>query len=719
MSTESPRADLSSIPVAVVSHAVPPDAELDDPSLYFNRELSWLDFNWRVLYQAMNRSAPLLERTRFLAIAQHNLDEFFGKRVGGLKAQVAAGVSELSPDGRQPGQQLDLVRDAVLLMQQQMTRTWTSDLRIALADEAGIMVEEWEELSIAEQTELAAHFRASIYPVLTPLAVDPGHPFPFISNGSLSLAITLRHPRRGTDHFARVKLPVSRGRWIRVGTEHRYVSLESLVARHVEELFRGMEVTGAHLFRITRSAELEREDDGAEDLLHMISEELRERRFAPVVRLEVSQTMPATVRDLLIDELELHPMDVYEVEGLIDMTSLSTIADLALPQHRFPHWEPIVPPALTRVGASDSETSIFDVIRNGDVLVHHPYESFAASVEHFVEAASVDPHVLAIKQTLYRMADDSRVARALIRAAEDGKQVAVLVEVTASLDEQRNIDWGQRMEKAGVHVTYGVVGLKTHTKITLVVREERDGIRSYCHIGTGNYNERTARVYTDIGFFTASPGISSDVVNLFHFLTGFSDNQSYNHLLVAPGDMRRGFIDLIEREIALGTDGCIIIKMNAIDDVGMIQALYRASRAGVRIDLIIRGHCRLRPGVPGFSDNIRVCSILGRFLEHDRIFYFHNGGEPQVFIGSADWRRRNLEERIEAMARIDAPVLQLRLRDILDGAFLDNVSAWDLQPDGEYVLRRPPEGEPACNYQERLMLEARGPERRVSSPSAR
>jgi polyphosphate kinase len=696
------------LPVAVRSLPVPAHPDLNDASLFFNRELSWIDFNWRVLHQALDERTPLLERARFLAITQRNLDEFVAKRVGGLKTQVEAGVTQLSPDGLTPREQLELVREAMLVMQQRMTRTWEDELRSRVESATGVqVVRGFDEVSAEEAAELRAIFRSNIYPILTPLAVDPGHPFPFISHLSLSLAIMLRDPLRSAEHFARVKLPLTRGRWVKFGNGQKYMAMETLVAQHIGELFRGMQVMSSHVFRVTRNAELDWEGGEAEDLLQTISEELRERRFAPVVRLEVEATMPDGVRDLLMRELELERGDVFEVDGLIDLSSLDTFADLDFPALRFPAWEPVVPTALQGVGRSESEADIFAVIRGGDILVHHPYESFAASVETFIENAAVDPRVLAIKQTLYRISDDSRVARALIRAAEEGKQVAVLVEVTASLDEQRNIEWAQRMENAGVHVTYGIIGLKTHTKITLVVREDPDAIRTYCHIGTGNYHERTARLYTDLGLFTASATVGRDVVNLFHFLTGMAPEQDYTHLLVAPRDMRFELQQLVEAEAEHGSNGHIILKMNGIDDIAMIQTLYRASQKGVKIDLIVRGHSRLRPGIPGVSENIRLISILGRFLEHDRIFYFHNAGDPQVYIGSADWRRRNLEERVEALVRIDDPALQQRLRDTLLLAMKDNRSAWDLRPDGRYVLQRPESEDKAIAYQDALMQRTR------------
>lgn len=702
----SPSAAL--LPVAVRVLAVSPTPDLSDPSLYFNRELSWVDFNWRVLHQALDERTPLLERARFIAIAQRNLDEFIAKRVGGLKSQFEAGVTQLSPDGLTPREQLELVRDALLIMQQRMTETWEYSLRERLEQEAGItVVAELEQLSADERAELSAHFRSTIYPILTPLAVDPGHPFPFISHLSLSLAIVLRDKVRGSEHFARVKLPLNRGRWIRFGGGSKFIAIEMLIAEHINELFRGMEVISTHMFRVTRNAELDWDGGEAEDLLQTISEELRERRFAPVVRLEVESSMPDNVRDLLTRELDLDADDIYEVDGLLDLTSLETFADLDVPGLRYAPWEPVTPQQLLHLGTSESEADIFSVIRGGDILVHHPYESFAASVESFIDHAAVDPKVLAIKQTLYRISDDSRVARALIRAAEEGKQVAVLVEVTASLDEQRNIEWAQRMEKAGVHVTYGIIGLKTHTKITLVVREDADAIRTYCHIGTGNYHERTARLYTDLGLFTASEPVGRDIVNLFHFLTGMAPEQDYTHLLVAPRDMRYELKQLVEAEIEHGERGHIILKMNAIDDIEMIQTLYRASQRGVRIDLIVRGHSRLRAGVPGVSENIRLTSILGRFLEHDRIFYFENGGQPNVYIGSADWRRRNLEERIEALVRIDDTSLQQRLREMLNAALTDTKSGWEMRADGRYLLRQPSPTSPTLSYQEYLMQRAR------------
>lgn len=697
------------IPWAVDPLVVPDDAELDHHTLYFNRELSWLDFNWRVLHQAMDARTPVLERARFLAITESNLDEFFRKRVGGLKRQREAGVTQLSPDGRTPVEQLQLVWSAVLKMREVMSWVW-SEVRTALDRDLGVVIRRYEDLDAQERETLHRRFRDSIYPILTPLAVDPGHPFPFISNLSLSLAVVLRHPTRNSRHFARVKIPTSRTRFLPLSRPNHFLPVEELVVRHVDELFRGMTVESAHLFRVTRNADLRRDEEEADDLLEMISEELRERRSAPVVRLEVETAMPDRVRALLCQELKLHlDEDVVAVEGLLDLADLFQIADLGIPQGSVERWEPVTPPAFLHEGESEDAPDVFAVIRRGDVLVHHPYESFTSSVQRFIESAADDPDVLAIKLTLYRTSDDSPVVGALIRAAEAGKQVAVLVEVTARFDEQSNIEWGQMLERHGVHVTYGLVGLKTHAKVALVLREEEDGIRAYCHVGTGNYHPKTARLYSDLGLLTCRPEIGSDLINLFHYLTGHAPEQEYDNVLVAPWDMRRVFVRKVQREIEhqeRDGSGRMILKMNALDDVGMIQALYRASRAGVEVDLVVRGHTRLRPGLPRFSENVRLVSIIGRFLEHDRVFWFHNDGDPEVFIGSADWRRRNLDDRVEAVLRVDDPDSKERLRQILVLALSDNRLAWELGADGRYALRRPEEGGDVRDLHQILMRRA-------------
>ncbi len=698
------------VPKATSPRAVPRGASLDHPHLFFNRELSWLDFNWRVIYQAIDERTALLERVRFLSIASTNLDEFFRKRVGGLKRQAAAGVRALSPDGRTPQEQLALIRSAVLPMYQTMNKVWEAMLRPALVEEAGIHIVDYSSLAPEQKTKLHEYFQANVFPILTPLAVDPGHPFPFISNLSLSLAVLLRHPTRGTEHFARLKVPTSRGRWVALDEPFHYVPLEQVIAHNLFELFRGMEIEHVHAFQITRNADIRRDEEEAEDLTEMISDELRERRFAPVVRLEVQRSMPDKIRHLLMRELSLGPDDIYDSDGLIDHSSTQFFTTLDFPELKYEPWEPVVPPNLLFEGETKDEPDVFSIIRNGDLLVHHPYESFRASVQRFVEEAAVDPRVLAIKQTLYRTSEESPIVEALVRAAERGKQVAVLVEVKARFDEESNIEWGHMLEKSGVHVTYGLVGLKTHTKVTLVIREEDVGLRAYCHIGTGNYNPTTARLYTDIGLFTCSPSIGYDTINLFHYLTGYAPEQHYRKLIVAPRDMRRSFIEHVRREIEIqklrGT-GRIIAKMNAMDDVEMIGELYKASQAGVKIDLIVRGHCRLRPGLRHYSENIRVMSVVGRFLEHSRIYYFHNEGRPLVFIGSADWQRRNLDDRIEAVVPVENPDLKLQLIGILHLCMNDDRLAWDLHADGRFVQRRSANPDAQLGFHDVLMQRAK------------
>jgi len=629
--------------------------------------------------------------------------------VGGLKRQEAADVRKLSPDGRTPTEQLMLVNQAARLMHQTMTATWENTLKPLLRQEAGIIIYDYDELGPDQQEILHDYFRAEIYPILTPLTVDPGHPFPFISNLSLSLAIFLRNPQQDTTHFARLKLPPNR--WVTIddgrGENPRcFLPVEQLIARHIGEMFSGLEVLSVHPFRITRNADVDRDEEVATDLLAMISAELRERKFASVVHLEVAKEMPRYDRELLMRELDLGSEDVLEVDGMLDLTGCYPIADLNLPGFRYKPWSPVVPGQLYFKGKAENTQDIFTILRRGDLLVHHPYESFTVSVQRLVEEAAVDPHVLAIKQTLYRTSDESPIVHALLQAAENGKQVAVLVEVKARFDEANNIEWAQQLENVGVHVAYGLVGLKTHTKATLIIRQEGENIRTYCHIGTGNYNPKTARLYTDLGLLTCNQELGRDMVNLFHYLTGYAPGQAYQKVLVAPSNMRQSFYELIAREIEfqqLHGNGRIIAKMNAIDDLGMIHRLYEASQAGVQIDLIVRGHSRLRPGLPGYSDNIRVISILGRFLEHDRIFYFHNNGFPLTYIGSADWRNRNLKERVELITPIEEPALQAQLIRNLEEALADNRLAWDLDQDGRYTLRYPAPGEKTRDFHRTLM----------------
>ncbi|MFT4603416.1 MAG: polyphosphate kinase [Rhodothermales bacterium] len=697
----------AAVPRATAAQPVPESGDLAHPSLYFNRELSWLDFNWRVVYLALDERTPLLERIRFLAIATGNLDEFFLKRIGGLKRQIAAGVLKRSPDGRIPREQLELCQHAVRPMYRALSELWTRTLRPALKAKAGIEVLSYSKLRKKDRAFLKEYFLRQLFPILTPLAVDPGHPFPFISNLSLSLAVVLRHPTRGTEHFARLKVPASRGRWIQLPDRpNAFVPVEQVITEHIQELFRGMEVVGVHPFRITRNADLRRDEEEADDLIEMIADELRERRFAPVTRLEVASSAPDDVRRLLVRELQLSPEDVFEADGELDLTDLHAIASVDMPELKFKEWEPVVPPQLMHEGESKDRPDIFSIIRSADVLLHHPYEAFSASVLRFVEEAAVDPKVLAIKQTLYRTSDDSRVINALVRAAERGKQVAVLVEVKARFDEANNMEWGATLERAGVHVTYGLVGLKTHTKTTLVIREEEEGLRAYCHVGTGNYHQKTAKLYTDFGLLTCDPDVGSDIIYLFHYLTGYAPDQRYKRLLVAPRVMRHAFVEMIHTEVEnqkRNGNGRIVAKMNALDDLILIQELYRASQAGVKIDLIVRGHCRLRPGLPGISENIRLISILGRFLEHSRVFYFKNNGKPRVFFGSADWQRRNLEDRVEAIVEVDSPPARNRLIESLELALEDQRSAWELGPNGQYQLRLPANDGESVGFQDRLM----------------
>jgi len=708
----------AAIPILRAVNPTPPpdDATLDEPRLYFNKELSWIDFNWRVLALAMDERTPLLERVKFVAITASNLDEFVQKRIGGLRRQEAADVRQLSDDGRTPTEQLRLLHNATIQIHSRMTALWESELKPRLATEAGVHLLNYGDLSAGQRALLHERFHTEIYQVLTPLAVDPGHPFPFISNLSLSLAVVLRNRKQQTTHFARIKLPRPRLLVVpheegNVAEEQAYfLPIEQLVAAHIDELFPGMEVVSVHPFRVTRNADVRRDEEEAEDLLEMISTELRERRFAAVVRLEVDSAMPEYDRQLLVRELNLRPEDVYAVDGLIDLTCLFQLAGANWPALKYTAWEPVIPRRLQLEGESKDTPDIFAIIRQGDLLVHHPYDAFAASTQRLIEEAALDPQVLAIKQTLYRTSDDSPIVKALIRAAEKGKQVAVLVEVSARFDEANNIEWAQILETAGVHVTYGLVGLKTHTKATLIVRSERDRIRTYCHIGTGNYNPKTARLYTDLGLLTCRPELGRDIVNLFHFLTGYAPGQRYAQTLVAPEHMRSRFEALIDAEIAhqqATGDGRIIAKMNGLDDKRMVRRLYEASQAGVAIDLIIRGHCTLRPGLPGYSENIRVISILGRFLEHDRIFYFHNHGKPVTIIGSADWRTRNLTRRVELAVPVTEPALQQQLIDILHAALADNRSAWELDAEGYYRLRMPAPGEEVRKFQPQMMELAR------------
>ncbi|HQR17030.1 MAG TPA: polyphosphate kinase 1 [Gemmatimonadales bacterium] len=688
--------------------------DLRHAGLYFNRELSWLEFNRRVLHEAQDPRTPLLERLKFLAIFASNLDEFFQVRVAGLRRQVDAGYSERTADGLTPEEQLRLIAQVVRGMVEDQYRCLLDDLCPELARRGVQLLLDMSEVPEGDRAHLAEYFQRNVFPVLTPLAVDPAHPFPYISNLSISLAVFLRGTD-GTERFARVKVPKILPRWVALPGTHRYLPLEQLIGAHLESLFPGVEILGWHPFRITRNTDLQIDHDEADDLLSLIQEEVRNRRFAEVSRLEVGTGTPLGLRQLLLAEfnaaqeegIDLQLDDVYEVPGLLDASDLMTLATLDLPELRDPPFLPVTPARLA------SGRSVFDVIREGDLLLHHPYDSFQTSVERFLQQATDDPDVLAIKLTLYRTGGDSSIARLLAHAAERGKQVAVLIELQARFDEENNIIWAQRLEDVGVHVSYGVSGLKTHTKIMLVVRREGSEIRRYVHIGTGNYNPRTARLYTDFGLFSSDQALGEDLTDLFNELTGFGVPESFRKLLVAPRGMRERFVELVRREAEharAGRPARILAKMNALVDQPLIQELYEASRAGVKVDLIIRGICCLRPGVPGVSDNIRVISIVGRFLEHSRAFWFHNGGADEVYIGSADWMPRNLDRRVEAVAPIEDPLHRRTMREVLDLMWEDNRQAWDLLPDGTYRQRQPSSAaEELATHRRLLELAGRSP----------
>jgi polyphosphate kinase len=677
----------------------PPALDLRDPSLYLNRELSWLEFNGRVLHEAGDPRTPLLERVKFLSIFCNNLDEFFQVRVAGLKQQVAAGIVERTADGMTPEAQLRAISSVVQELLARHRQCLMDEVLPALA-ERGVRIHlSLDGLEPQDRNHLDAYFHANVFPVLTPLAVDPGHPFPYISNLSLSIAVVLRGAD-GEERFARVKVPKIIPRWVPLSAQHSFVPLEQVIGANLESLFPGVEILGWYLFRISRNTDLQIENsDEADDLLSLIQEEVRNRRFAEVVRIEVHSSMPASLRQLLLAEfseqqeppaLPLTSEDLYEVSGLMDTADLLSLSTLDVPTLRDPPFHPGTNPRLA------SARNIFDVIREGDILLHHPYDSFATSVERFIQTAAEDPDVLAIKLTLYRTGGDSSIARLLAQAAERGKQVAVLIELQARFDEENNIIWAQRLEDVGVHVSYGVPGLKTHAKVMLVVRREGDTMRRYVHIGTGNYNPKTARVYTDFGLLTADPLLGADLTDLFNVLTGFASPAGYRKIIVAPRGMRHGFLDMIHREVArcqAGRPSRIMAKMNALVDPDIIAALYEASQAGVPIDLIVRGICCLRPGLPGISETIRVISIVGRFLEHSRAFYFLNDGAEEVYIGSADWMPRNLDRRIEAVAPINDPAHRQAVRDLLQLMWQDNRQAWDLYPNGSYKQRHPPSPE--------------------------
>jgi polyphosphate kinase len=683
---------------------------------YLNRELSWLDFNARVLALAADNSLPLLERAKFLAIFASNLDEFYMVRVAGLKRRDEMGLSVRSADGLTPREQLAFIGEHTQRIASRHARVFLDSVRPALAEE-GIYIVTWADLDQAERDELSTYFNDQVFPVLTPLAVDPAHPFPFVSGLSLNLAVTVKQPEDGTQHFARVKVPDNVDRFVelesRDGSDDgegqaivRYLPMEELIAAFLPVLFPGMDVVEHHAFRITRNADFEVEEDRDEDLLQALERELARRRFGSPVRLEIADDMTESMLELLLRELDVDPSDVIEVPGLLDLSSLWQIYSIDRPALKDRTFVPATHPAF-----ADRETarSIFATLREGDVLVHHPYDSFSTSVQRFIEQAAADPNVLAIKQTLYRTSGDSPIVRALIEAAGAGKQVVAMVEIKARFDEQANIQWARTLEQAGVHVVYGFVGLKTHCKTCLVVRREGSTIRRYCHVGTGNYNGKTARLYEDVGLLTAAPDIGADLTDLFNSLTGYSRKVSYRNLLVAPHSIRTGIIERVEREVAAhreGGGGRIRLKMNALVDEQVIDALYRASQAGVRVEIVVRGICALRPGAEGFSENISVRSILGRFLEHSRIIHFSRINE--FWIGSADMMHRNLDRRVEVLVQVRDPRLTAYLDDLFESALDPSTRCWELGADGQWIAS-PQAGHTVRDHQESLMELHRSP----------
>ena len=664
------------------------DSPIDER--FINRELSWLDFNSRVLSLATEEDVPLLERCRFVSIFSSNLDEFYQIRVAALKDQIAGEVVTPTPDGRTPAQQLAEIRARA----QELTTTQEAIVRDGLLPqlaENGIVVARWEHLTDHDRGELATQFIDRIYPILTPLAVDPAHPFPYISNLALNLAITVRDPRSGEQRFARVKLPANFPRFIPVGSTKTFVLIEDLVVAHLGQLFPGMTIEQCYVFRVSRNADLSLDDEDADDLLAAVEMELRRRRFGRAVRLEVPQSMSAEMLQMLVDELELEPADVTFHGEMIGLGSLAELAALDVPRLRYRPWPPVTAGRLSV--AEEENKSIFDVIKERQLLVHHPHESFASSVESFVKQAALDPQVQSIKMTLYRTSGDSTIARHLIKAAELGKQVAVVLELKARFDEARNVSWAKELEYAGVHVTYGLVGLKTHAKCILVVRSEFGSIRRYVHIGTGNYNSVTARIYEDIGFFTSEPEIGRDATELFNYLTGYAQAPDYQSLLVAPYRLKTRMIELIDKEASFGERGRITMKMNSISDPDVIEALYRASQSGVQVNLIVRGICCLRAGVTGLSDNIVVRSILGRQLEHSRIYRFEHGldnDEPLHLIGSADMMERNLKGRVETLVPLTHPKHRMWLDTVLGFLLADDAAHYRLGPDNEWSRQGTP-----------------------------
>jgi len=702
---------------AVARADAPSPPNLEDSSLYFNRELSWLDFNDRVLQLAEDPSVPLLERVKFCAIWESNLDEFFMVRVANLHDQLEAGVDARGADGMSPTDQIDAIRELVLGQRVRLSRCFERELHPALA-EHGIRVISPQRASPAELEELGRAFERSIFPALTPLAIGLGRPFPYISNLSLSLAVRLRDPDQATEVFARVKVPKELlGRFVAIGdTGRTLVPLEDLIAANLGSLFPGMEVTDHAFFRVTRDTDYDVSDE-ADDLLQAVEEELRRRRFGEVVRLEVDRAMSPRLRHWLRDAMGIDERQLYEVDGPLDMADLWDVVGVSgFSELRDPPHVGVTPPRLR--GEDGDEADVFAEIREADILVHHPYDSFASSVERFVRQAVDDPDVLAIKQTVYRTSADSPLVPSLIEAAERGKQAVCMVELKARFDERANIRWAKKLEQAGVHVVYGLPALKSHAKCILIVRREGDGVRHYAHIGTGNYNPKTARLYTDLGLFTADPEIGADLAEMFNYLTGYSRPRRYRKVLVAPFNLQEGILREIERSIEAHSPerpARIRMKMNSLLDAPSIRALYRASQAGVSVELNVRGICALRPGIPGVSERIDVVSVVGRFLEHSRIFSFERPGEVErVFIGSADLMPRNLYNRVELVSPVEDPAIRAYLMDVLDRSLADNTNAWVLGADGCWT-RRSPDGEPRNVQREMIELH----EGRTAEPGPR
>jgi len=687
---------------------VEPPYRSDDTSLppnrFLDRELSWLAFNERVLELAEDVDLPLLERVRYAAIFASNLDEFFMVRVAGLKRRIAAGVAVPAASGLRPREVLGAIwRESGRLMERH-ARLFHDDL-VQRLSKAGIELLRWDELTEDECAHARKVFVERLYPVLTPLAVDPAHPFPYISGLSLNLAVAVRNPETGKEHFARVKVPPNFPRWVTLGSQ-RFVPLEDVIGAHLDLLFPGMERLGHHAFRVTRNEDLEVEEDDAENLLQALEKELLRRRFGPPVRLEVEDSMDPHVLDLLVSELDISTDEVFRLPGPLDLRGLNTVADLDRSELRFPAFVPGTHPDLAEVETA-SPADMFSALSRRDVLVHHPYDSFATSVQRFIEQAAADPDVLAIKLTLYRTSGDSPIIEALVDAAEAGKQVLVIVEIKARFDERANIRWARKLEQAGCHVVYGLLGLKTHCKLVLVVRDEGDGIRRYAHIGTGNYNPKTARRYEDLGLLTSDNDIADDITDLFNNLSGYSLRGSYRSLMVAPHGLRDGLLERISAEVEhhrAGRPARIQMKVNSLVDEALMDALFHASRAGVPVDLWIRGICSLRPGVPGLSETIQVRAILGRFLEHSRIFLFQNGGEPEAWIGSADLMHRNLDRRVETLVRVPSERHGRELAQLLSLAFDDAMASWRLGPDGVWVRHATDaDGAPLRDMQEHLI----------------